>query len=375
MLFSALNYRKAVVRYSSNPECPRVILSPMDTALLVTVARALVAEGRGILAADESTSSINQRFAAVGVEQTEENHRQYRQILVTAPATQNVLSGVIFYDETFWENTDGGKPLRTYCVENGIIPGIKLDEGLVPLPGFPDEKISKGLDSLPERAAKYHDAGAQFAKWRSVFGVGIAPSGERTPTEECVNANSFVLARYARICQDADIVPIVEPEVLFDGKHSAKECEEAMGRVFDALIVAMRAYRVYLPGLILKTSMVLPGRESGVIVDAEDVAERTVRVLREYIPEELGGVVFLSGGQTSTDAFKNLNAIAKRGPHPWGVTFSYSRALQEPVLKHWANARADKEGAQRIFARQLELAVRAREGMLTEDRVTGASVP
>lgn len=358
----------------------------MNTSLLETTAHALVAPGKGILAADESTPSINQRFAAVGIEQTEENHRRYRQILVTTPAAHGALSGVIFYDETFWENADDGKPLRTYCVKNETLLGIKLDEGFLDLPGFPGEKISKGLDALPDRVVKYRDAGAKFAKWRSVFTIGTASEGERIPTEECINANAYVLARYARICQDADLVPIVEPEVLFDGKHTAKECEDALARVLDGLFVAMRAYRVHIKGAILKTSMVLPGKDSGVAIDDEDVAERTVRVLREYVPAELGGVVFLSGGQTSADAFKNLNAIAKQGlpatpgvvaqagPHPWGVTFSYSRALQDPVLKYWATHRDDVEGAKALFTRQLKMAVAASEGKL-EDNATAEPAP
>lgn len=347
----------------------------MNTELLEMTARALVARGKGVLAADESSPSANKRFAAVGVEQTEENRRQYRQILLTTPVAKDALSGVIFYDETFWQKSDDGRPFPALVAEAGIIPGIKLDEGLVDFPGFPGEKISKGLDTLPERIGKYRDAGAKFAKWRSVIAIGTTPEGGHLPTEECINANAFVLARYARICQDADIVPIVEPEVLFDGKHSAKECEDTLARVLDELFVALRAYRAHLPGVILKTSMVLPGKESGIPMDAEDVSERTVRVLQEYVPAELGGVVFLSGGQTPSDAFKNLNAIAKKGlpapqggaqagSYPWGVTFSYSRALQDPVLKHWAGNRSDVEGAKRIFAQQLGFAVAAREGKL-----------
>jgi fructose-bisphosphate aldolase class I len=350
---------------------------PMNEQLLETTAKALVAAGKGILAADESTASANKRFAAVGVDETEENRRIYRQLLITTPTSKEVLSGVIFYDETFWQTIDlpampahagqagGGKTFHEYCTENGIAPGIKLDEGLTPLPGFPGEKISKGLDTLPERIIKYRDAGAKFAKWRSVIAIDHLPEGVNIPTEECIQANAFVLARYARICQDEGIVPIVEPEVLFDGKHTAQECEDAMARVFSALFVAMRAYRVHLPGAILKTSMVLPGKDSGLPIDAEDVAERTVRVLREYVPEELGGIVFLSGGQTSTDAFKNLNAIARRGPQAWGITFSFSRALQDPVLRHWAEKRDDVSGSQAIFSEQLRVVVAASEGTLS----------
>lgn len=336
----------------------------MKMELLEATAKTLVAAGKGILAADESAGTANKRFAAVGVEQTEENRRQYRQLLLATPEAKDALSGVIFYDETFWQNTDEGKPLREFCAENIIMPGIKVDEGLIDLPGFPGEKISKGLDTLPERIVRYRDAGAKFAKWRSVITIGLTSEVGHLPTEECINANAYVLARYARICQDADIVPIVEPEVLFDGKHTAKECEDAMGRTLSELFVALYAYRVHLPGVILKTSMVLPGKESGAAIDADDVSERTVRVLHEYVPAELGGVVFLSGGQTSADALKNLNAIAKNGPHPWGVTFSYSRALQDSVLKLWAKDRNDILNAKAFFAKQLALAVAAREGRL-----------
>jgi fructose-bisphosphate aldolase class I len=338
----------------------------MNTSQLEHIARALVAPGRGILAADESTNSANKRFALVGVEETEENRRLYRQILITTPEAKNIISGVIFYDETFWQNTDDGKPFREYCNEVGILPGIKVDEGLIELPGFTGEKLTKGLDTLPERMAKYRDAGAKFAKWRSVITIG-----EGIPSNECINANAYVLARYARICQDFDIVPMVEPEVLFDGTHTAEVCEHVMDRVYTALFIAMRAYRVHLPGAILKTSMVLPGKESGVVLDATDVSERTVRALHTYVPKELGGVVFLSGGQVPSAAFLNLNAIAKKGPHPWGLTFSYSRALQDPVLKYWAAHRDDIDGAKKVFAHQLAIAIDATKGQLNTESLGG----
>jgi fructose-bisphosphate aldolase class I len=239
--------------------------------------------------------------------------------------------------------------------------GIKVDKGLVDLPGFPGEKVSRGLDDLPERMLVYSGAGARFAKWRSVIAIGNG-----IPTDECIGANTYTLARYARICQDYGVVPIVEPEVLFDGDHTAEQCEQVMARTFDLLFQTMRAFRVHLPGAILKTSMVLPGKDSGTPIDPEDVAERTVRVFRGHVPEELGGIVFLSGGQKPNQAFIDLDAIidlvAKKGPHPWGITFSYSRALQDPVLKAWAKDRHDKQGVQAIFGRQLELASAASKG-------------
>jgi fructose-bisphosphate aldolase class I len=338
----------------------------MNMLLLETTARTLVQKGRGILAADESTASANKRFAAVGVEETEENRRIYRQLLFTTPEAKETLSGVIFYDETFWQSSDDGKPFHQQVLEAGILPGIKVDEGLIDLPGFPGEKLTKGLDSLPDRMIRYRDAGARFAKWRAVITIG----GE-LPTKECIAANAFVLARYARICQDFDIVPIVEPEILFDGTHTNIECERAMGLVYVALFAAMKNHRVHLPGAILKTSMVLPGKDSGITVDPEDVATRTVRKLHEHVPTELGGVVFLSGGQTPSQAFLNLNKIAQKGPHPWGLTFSYSRGLQDPVLKYWAAHREDITEAKSIFAHQLKIAVDASLGKLNTGELGG----
>ena len=338
----------------------------INEQLLEATAKALVAPGRGILAADESTTSANKRFALVHVEETEENRRLYRQLLLTTPEAKGILSGVIFYDETFWQKVDSGESMAKYVETAGIMAGIKVDEGLIDLPGFEGEKLTKGLDALPERMAKYRDAGAKFAKWRSVITIG-----EGIPTDNLIGANAFILARYARICQDYDIVPIVEPEVLFDGVHTAEECEAVMVRVYNMLFSFMKEYKVHLPGAILKTSMVLPGKDSGIVVDPEDVAARTVRVLHAYVPRELGGVVFLSGGQTPTQAFLNLDAIAKKGPHPWGLTFSYSRALQDPVLKYWAEHREDVAGAQKIFAHQLAIAVEARDGNLKAEDLGG----
>lgn len=333
----------------------------MDTQLLEDTARQLVAPGKGLLAADESNASCQKRFDAVDVPCTEETRREYRELLLTAPGIKQYLSGVIMYDETFWQSTEAGVVFREYLKKEGILPGIKVDKGLIDLPGFPGEKVSQGLDGLPERMATYAGAGARFAKWRAVITIG-----DGIPSDVCIGANTFVLARYARICQDAGIVPIVEPEVLFEGTHTSEQCEQAMAHTFDILFQTMEAFKVHLPGAILKTSMVLPGKDSGTPIDAADVAERTVRVFQEHVPVELGGIVFLSGGQTSNDAFLDLDAIidriAKSGPHPWGITFSYSRALQDPVLKAWAKNRTDKQGIQAIYNHQLELASAAAKG-------------
>ncbi len=333
----------------------------MDTSQLEEIAHRLVVRGKGLLAADESNASCKKRFDAVKVDCTKETRREYRELLFTAPGAEKYMSGVILYDETFWQSTHAGPMFREYLKARNVVPGIKVDMGLIDLPGFEGEKLTQGLDGLPERMAEYHAAGAQFAKWRSVIAIG-----DGIPTDECIGANTFVLARYARICQDAGIVPIVEPEVLFDGTHSIDRCEAVMTHVYDVLFQTMRAFRVHLPGAILKTAMVLPGKNSGAGINHDDVAARTVRALHEHVPPELGGVVFLSGGQTSKDAFINLNRIAQKGPHPWGLTFSYSRALQDPVLKAWANDRTAKTEIKQLFAKQLELASAASKGELDE---------
>lgn len=338
----------------------------LDQGRLEELAHKLVSVGKGLLAADESNNSCKKRFDAVGVECTEESRRQYRQLLLTTPGSEHCLNGVILYDETFWQKTDSGQTLRAYLNGHDVVPGIKVDLGLIDLPGFPGEKLTQGLDGLPERMTKYAEAGALFAKWRCVITIG-----EGIPTEECLGANTYVLARYARICQEAGVVPIVEPEVLFDGKHTSEQCETVMAHTFDLLFQTMRSFRVHLPGAILKTSMVLPGKDSGVAIDHNEVADRTCRVLHEHVPHELGGVVFLSGGQKPTDAFINLNRIAQRGPHPWGLTFSYSRALQDPVLKAWAKTPDAIAEVQDLFHQQLVLASAASRGELDEEKLTG----
>ncbi len=347
----------------------------MNTDKLEQTAKAMVVAGKGLLAADESNASCQKRFDAVGVPCTEETRREYRELLLTAPGAEKYLSGVIMFDETFWQSAGSGQVFREYLKGHDILPGIKVDKGLVDLPGFPDEKVSQGLDGLPERMETYAGAGGRFAKWRAVITIG-----DGIPTDECIGANALVLARYARICQDAGIVPMVEPEILFDGNHTAEQCEQVMAHTFDILFQTMRAFRVHMPGAILKTSMVLPGKDSGTPIDHDDVAERTVRVFQEHIPDDIGGIVFLSGGQSSNDAFADLdhiidrlkviNRAAKKGAYKWGVTFSYSRALQDPVLKAWAKNRDDREGIQKLFLRQLELASAASKGELDESQLT-----
>lgn len=340
----------------------------MHNEALEKVAKALVAHGKGILAADESQKTCQKRFDAVGIECTEETRREYRELLFATPGAHDFMSGVIFFDETFWQKSNNGKSFPDFLTENSVIPVIKVDAGLVDFPGFPNEKLTQGLDGLPERMAKYYENGARAAKWRAVITIG-----EGIPTDECIAANAFLLGRYARICQDAGIVPMVEPEVLFDGTHSIETCEEVVSRTYDVLFDTMKSLRVHMPGAILKTSMVLPGKESGTSINHEDVAKRTVRALHNHVPHDLGGVVFLSGGQTSNDAFINLNRIAKLSPHPWGITFSYSRALQDPVLKLWAKNRSGTKEIQDLFYNQLKLASLASKGELDESQLTNTT--
>ncbi len=334
----------------------------MDHDKLTVIAERMVATGKGILAADESNGSASKRLKAVGLPETEDSRRQYRQLLLTTPNIQDFISGVILYDETFWQKTDDGVMFNDYLESMGIMPGIKVDTGLIDLPGFPGESVTQGLDGLPERMEKYSENGAKFAKWRAVISIG-----EGIPTDEAIGANCYVLARYARICQEYNIVPMVEPEVLFDGNHTIEQAEEVIKRVLGILFESLQAFRVDLAGAILKTSMVLPGKDTTTQgMNNHDVANRTAQTLKEMVPEELGGVVFLSGGQTPGDAMVNLDLIEKNGPYPWGLTYSYSRALQDPVLKHWSENH-DVVAAQAVFVKQLEYATRARGGLLAEN--------
>jgi len=333
----------------------------MNLQQLEEICKILMADGKGLLAADTSTVSTKKRFDSIGVESTLATRREYRDILLSTPEIERFITGVILFDETFWQAGRDGRLFRESLKTKGILPGIKVDKGLVDLPGFPGEKVTQGLDGLPDQLHVYAAAGAKFAKWRAVIAIG-----DDIPTDECIGANTLSLARYARLCQEENIVPIVEPEILFEGTHTAERCEQVMAHTLDILFNTMRAFRVHLPGAILKTSMVLPGKNSGTPIDHHDVAERTVRVLYDHVPHELGGVVFLSGGQASNDAFIDLDNIidnvVKRGPHPWNLTFSYDRALQDPALKAWAANREDVASVQKIFRHQLELASAAAKG-------------
>lgn len=333
----------------------------IDTNLLEQTVRDLLDGKCGILAADESSKTCDKRFEAVGVEKTEDNRRAYRELLFTTPNLSDYISGVILYDETFWQKGSAGKPLSEVLSEQGVLPGIKVDEGLVDLDGSPGEQITQGLDGLQDRVEAYVAHGAKFAKWRAVVRIS-----ESTPSEKAIRANCKVLAEYAQVCQRVGLVPMVEPEVLFDGTHTIERSHEVISQTLEVLFEELKSKGAYLSGAILKTSMALPGKQSGTQVDPDKVAQHTSAALQEKVPEELGGVVFLSGGQTPEQAMANLDAISRKGPYPWPLTFSYSRALQDPVLKHWAKDRDDVAGAQAVFTRQLDQAVKARQGQLTD---------
>jgi fructose-bisphosphate aldolase class I len=305
---------------------------------LIRTAKAMVAPGKGLLAADESSGTCEKRFSAVGLECTSETRRAYRQLLLTTTGIDEFLSGVILFDETIRQEDDAGLPFADRLKEKGIIPGIKVDAGAKDLALHPGELVTEGLDGLRERFAEYVKMGAGFAKWRAVITI----DGDRLPTVACYKANAHALARYAALAQEAGIVPIVEPEVLLDGNHSIERCYDVTAETLDALFTALKNQDVLLEGLILKASMVLSGKDAVRRADIQTAAQNTVKCLLEHAPHNLAGVVFLSGGQSEEEATVHLNAMNKIGGTPWPLSFSYSRAIQNPVLKLWAVGNADK---------------------------------
>ena len=317
---------------------------------LATVASAMVADGRGILAADESSGTIARRFASLGVESTERTRLDYRQILVGAPGLSRFIGGVIFYDETLRQRMPDGTPIPTFLTAQGMIPGIKVDRGLVPLAPSSVEEVTEGLDGLAARLVEYRELGAQFAKWRAVFHIG--PGG--LPSAMAVDVNAWLLGRYARICQDGGVVPIVEPEVLIDGAHSLEDCASATSRTLAAVFSELRAHGVSLRGTVLKPNMVTPGSAVFGAASPAEVARRTVEVLRTHVPADVPGVAFLSGGQSEEDATANLDEIAKLGPHPWRISFSFGRALQASALRAWGGRHENAEAAQRALLERAE---------------------
>ena len=317
----------------------------MDRAKLESVARQLVAEGKGILAADESQPTIKKRFDVIAVESTEENRRAYRDLLFTAPDAEKHISGVILFEETLRQKSANGIVFPHLLTEKGILPGIKVDKGAKPLAGFSGEKITEGLDGLRERLAAYRDLGAAFAKWRAVITIG-----QGIPTRFCIDANAHALARYAALCQEAGLVPIVEPEVLMDGGHDIARCQDVTAATLKSVFAALFEHCVLLEGMLLKPNMVLSGADCKSQAGVTEVAERTVRTFRQVVPAAVPGIVFLSGGQSSTVATEHLNAMNTLGRHPWELSFSYGRALQEHTLKAWKGRSDAVAAAQKAFS-------------------------
>src|SRR6202167_6016913 len=305
----------------------------MNRGELARVARAMVVKNKGILAADESTGTIKKRFDGIKLESTEEHRRSYREMLFTAPGASSWISGVILYDETIRQKTRDGVPFPAYLEKNGIIPGIKVDTGAKPLAQFAGETITEGLDGLRERLAEYRKLGARFAKWRAVIDIGAD-----IPTDFAIAANAQALARYAALCQEQGIVPIVEPEVLMDGDHSIERCESVTSHTLQQVFDALFAHRIMLEGMILKPNMVISGKKASNRANPEQVAEATVRCLKRHVPPAVAGIAFLSGGQSPTEATQHLSLMNKLAPLPWPLTFSYGRALQDTALSAWGGA-------------------------------------
>jgi fructose-bisphosphate aldolase class I len=331
----------------------------MNLAELNKVALALVTPGKGILAADESSGTIKKRFDGIDVVSSEETRRDYREMLFrSSEAMTRNISGVILYDETIWQNARDGTPLVKIIEQSGAIPGIKVDEGTQALPNCPGELVTAGLDKLAERLTKYYERGARFAKWRAVINI----DEDKIPSMTAIHVNAHALARYAALCQDAQIVPIVEPEVLMDGDHDIERCYEISQRVLNKTFQELRIQRVALEGMILKPNMVVPGKKSAKQASVEEVAEKTVRLLKNCVPAAVPGIAFLSGGQSDEDATAHLNAMNRIGGLPWHLTFSYGRALQAAPLKAWSGKVENVAAGQRAFTHRARMNSLASKG-------------
>jgi fructose-bisphosphate aldolase class I len=334
----------------------------MNLDELNKVAVAMVAPGRGILAADESTGTIKKRFDAIGVESTEDNRRDYRELLFRSAEGMKHISGVILYDETIWQKAKDGTPLVEIIKKNGAIPGIKVDEGTRPLPFCPGELITGGLDGLPTRLPKYYEQGARFAKWRAVIDIGAG-----IPSYTCISTNAHALARYAALCQINQIVPIVEPEVLMDGDHDIDRCVEVTTFVLKETFQQLYYQRVALEGMVLKPNMAIAGKKSAKKASVQEVAEKTVKMLKECVPGAVPGIAFLSGGQSDEEATAHLDAMNKIGGLPWSLTFSYGRALQAAPQKTWSGKPENVAAAQRAFTHRAEMNGLAARGQWKAD--------
>ncbi len=325
-------------------------------------AQKMVAPEKGILAADESIGTITKRFDSIGVESSEESRRAYRDLLFTTAGTEQYIGGVIMFDETIRQRSEDGTPFAQVISARGIVPGIKVDQGAKDLPGFPGETVTEGLDGLRERLVEYYELGARFAKWRAVIHIDAG-----IPTWNCVKANAHALARYAALCQEASIVPIVEPEVLMDGDHTIERCYDVTHWVLRTTFSELADAGVLFDAMVLKPNMVLPGKEHPERVGPETVAEMTVACFNEVVPAAVPGVVFLSGGQTEVEATANLNAMNAVGSHPWELSFSYGRALQQSALHAWAGDPVNVTEGQQAYFHRAKMNGLARSGAWTSD--------
>src|ERR1700720_144442 len=328
----------------------------MNLADLNKIALAMVTPGKGILAADESSGTIKKRFDAIKVESTADSRRDYREMLFrSTEAMSKYISGVILYDETIWQNAKDGTPLVKLIEASGAIPGIKVDEGTQALPNCPGELVTIGLAKLAERLKKYYERGARFAKWRAVIDIAAGTGGHRIPSMTAIRVNAHALARYAALCQAAQIVPIVEPEVLMDGDHDIDRCYEVTSRVLNKTFQELRVQRVALEGMILKPNMAVSGKKSAKQASAEEVAEKTIRLLKACVPAAVPGIAFLSGGQSDEEATAHLDAMNRIGGLPWRLTFSYGRALQAAPQKAWAGKAENVAPGQRAFTHRARM--------------------
>jgi fructose-bisphosphate aldolase, class I len=335
----------------------------MNLSDLNKVALAMVTPGKGILAADESSGTIKKRFDAIKVESTEESRRDYREMLFrSSEAMSKCISGVILYDETIWQNARDGTPLVKLIEQAGAIPGIKVDEGTQALPACPGELVTVGLDKLAERFKKYYERGARFAKWRAVIDIGA-----NIPSMTAIHVNAHALARYAALCQAAQIVPIVEPEVLMDGDHDIDRCFDVTERVLSKTFQDLFVQRVALEGMILKPNMVVPGKKSAKQVSVDEVAEKTIKLLKRWVPAAVPGIAFLSGGQSDEEATAHLNAMNRIGGLPWPLTFSYGRALQAAPQKAWGGRPENVAAGQRAFTHRARMNALASRGEWVAD--------
>lgn len=321
----------------------------MTTGLRATV-HELVQKGKGILAADESGPTIAKRFKAIGVESTEDNRRAWRSLVLATPGLGQYVSGVILYEETLGQRADGGDPLPQLAARQGIVPGIKVDSGKGPLALAPGDEITHGLDGLAQRLEGYKQRGARFAKWRAVYNVS-----NLLPSRAAIEANAEALARYAAVCQALDVVPIVEPEVLIDGDHTQARCAEVTQAVLHEVFAALHRHGVALEHMLLKPSMVVPGKAQARQATPAEVAEQTLQVLRRTVPAAVPGINFLSGGQSPAEATANLDALNRLGPHPWQLSFSYGRALQDPAMQAWRGQPANAQLAQKALLQRARL--------------------